>query len=116
MFKFKMSFSSLSNGWEFPRTTYPNGSHVDGLPLDGHIGRREDLLDGSGDLRSNAIARDQRNLLGSGGVGTAGGGGSVDLQRRNGAWMQMSVSFHGRLQNVSRGNKQQTNTHICIST
>lgn len=91
-----MSYPSQSNGWEIARTTHPDRSHVDGLPLDGHAGRSEDLLDGGGDLRSNAIARDQRDLLGPGGVGTAGSGGCVDLQRWNGTGMQMSVSLHGR--------------------
>jgi len=60
--------------------THPNGGHVHGLPLDGHVGGGENLLNGRGDLGSDAIAGDQGDLLGAGGVGPAGGGGRVDLE------------------------------------
>lgn len=47
----------------FGTETHANGCDIDGLPLDGHASGTEDLLDGSGNLRTDSVSGDQRDLL-----------------------------------------------------
>lgn len=55
---------------KLPKRSYPDGSDIDSFPFDRDIGGSENLLNGSRDLRSDAIARDQRNFLHTGSIAT----------------------------------------------